>query len=86
MFWHRSGDSEKAEDSQYQEDGVFGKEHRVQKAVGSLQRLLDTVRDTVNSLRQGSPNFTKHVRTDDMDGFGGFLCEFLREAQKLIKT
>lgn len=55
---YRTDDSEKVEDLLYHLVGTFARERRAQKFVVSLQSLLHTVRATVDTYRQGLPNFT----------------------------
>lgn len=72
-------DSEKVEDLRYQPNGTVAKKRQAQKTVASMQSQLDALRVTVDRCCLGLSNFTKLVRTDVTDGFGGFLFEFLQK-------
>lgn len=39
----------------------------------------------MNGYHRGLPNLTERIRMDVTDSFGGFLLNFLLDAQKLIK-
>lgn len=83
---HKPDDSEKVEDLRYQLHGAVAKERRAQKTVESFQSPFYTVRATVDSQLQRLPNFAERVKTEEADGFGGFLSAFLQKAQNLIKN